>query len=63
MDEFGLLAITVLVTGAFLCEYVDSTLGMGYGTTLTPIFLLMGFSPMQIVPSILLSELISGILA
>jgi len=48
---------------AFLCEYMDSTLGMGYGTTLTPVFLLMGFSPMQIVPAILLSELVSGLLA
>ena len=63
MDEFGLLTIAVLITGAFLCEYIDSTLGMGYGTTLTPIFLLVGFSPMQIVPAVLLSELISGILA
>jgi uncharacterized membrane protein YfcA len=42
---------------------MDSTLGMGYGTTLTPVFLLMGFSPMQIVPAILLSELVSGLLA
>jgi len=46
-----------------LCEYVDSTIGMGYGTTLTPVFLLMGFSPMQVVPAILLSELVSGLLA
>ncbi len=30
---------------------------------LTPMFLLMGFSPMQIVPAILLSELVSGLLA
>jgi uncharacterized membrane protein YfcA len=42
---------------------MDSTLGMGYGTTLTPVFMLMGFSPMQVVPVILLSELISGLLA
>jgi hypothetical protein len=53
-------AIIVL---AFLCEYMDSTLGMGYGTTLTPIFMLLGFTPIQIVPVILLSELISGLLA
>jgi uncharacterized protein len=63
MDEFGLLTIIILVVSAFLCEYLDSTLGMGYGTTLSPVFLLVGFSPMQIVPAILLSELISGILA
>lgn len=63
MLELGLWTIITLVTCAFLCEYLDSTLGMGYGTTLTPVFLLMGFSPMQIVPAILLSELISGLLA
>jgi uncharacterized membrane protein YfcA len=48
---------------AFLAEYTDSTLGMGYGTTLTPILLLYGFSPLQVVPSILLSELITGLMA
>ena len=48
---------------AFLCEYIDSTLGMGYGTTLTPILLIFGFEPLQVVPCILLSELITGIMA
>jgi len=38
-------------------------LGMGYGTTLTPILLLAGFAPVQVVPSILLSEFVTGILA
>lgn len=46
---------------AFLCEYVDSSLGMGYGTTLTPLLLIMGYQPLEIVPAILLSELISGL--
>lgn len=55
--------IVVIPLLAFVCEYMDSTLGMGYGTTLTPVFLLLGFSPMQIVPVILLSELVSGISA
>ncbi len=63
MLEMSLWAIVAIVLMAFLCEYMDSTLGMGYGTTLTPVFMLMGFSPMQIVPVILLSELISGLLA
>ena len=48
---------------AFTCELVDSTLGMGYGTTLTPIMLALGFEPLQIVPAVLCSEAISGILA
>ena len=59
----------ILLTGlcialiAFLAEYVDSTLGMGYGTTLTPVLLLMGYEPMQVVPAVLLSELFTGLLA
>ena len=48
---------------AFLCEFVDSTLGMGYGTSLTPILLLMGFEPLQIVPAVLFSEFVSGVTA
>jgi len=60
LETWQIISIIVL---AFLCEYMDSTLGMGYGTTLTPVFMLFGFSPMQIVPTILLSELISGLLA
>lgn len=48
---------------SLLAEYMDATIGMGYGTTLTPLLLLIGFSPLQIVPSILLSQFISGIFA
>jgi uncharacterized membrane protein YfcA len=48
---------------AFLCEFIDSSLGMGYGTTLTPLLLIMGYNPLQIVPALLLSELISGLTA
>lgn len=48
---------------AFVCEYVDSSLGMGYGTTLTPLLLLIGFGPLQVVPAILFSEFVTGILA
>jgi len=45
---------------ALTCEYVDSALGMGYGTTLTPLLLLAGFAPLDIVPAILLSEALTG---
>jgi len=46
---------------AFACEYVDSTLGMGYGTALTPILLLFGFVPAEVVPAVLLSELATDV--
>jgi hypothetical protein len=48
---------------AFFCEYVDSSLGMGYGTTLTPLLLLLNFEILQIVPAVLLSEFVTGIIA
>jgi uncharacterized membrane protein YfcA len=48
---------------AFLCEFIDSGCGMGYGTILSPILLLMGFEALDIVPSLLFSECITGITA
>ena len=55
------LCITAL---AFFAEYIDSTLGMGYGTMLTPLLMLLfGFEPLHVVPAVLLSELITGLLA
>ena len=48
---------------AFVCEFLDSSLGMGYGTTLTPLLIIIGFEPLQIVPAVLLSEFVSGLLA
>lgn len=60
MIESILIAVFLI---SLLAEYMDATIGMGYGTTLTPILLLTGFSPLQIVPAILLSQFISGIFA
>lgn len=61
--EMTVAAVAAIVFLAFVGEYIDSTLGMGYGTTLTPVLMLMGFAPLQIVPAVLLSELFTGLLA
>ena len=45
------LGISIFLA-AFIAEYFDSSLGMGYGTTLTPVLLFMGYTPMQIVPAV-----------
>ncbi len=58
MNEWLILLIPI----AFFCEFIDSTLGMGYGTSLTPLLMLMGFDPLQVVPAVLLSEFVTGIL-
>jgi uncharacterized protein len=57
----GFDMVLFIVVIAFFCEYVDSTLGMGYGTILTPVLLLMGFQPLEIVPCVLFSELCTGL--
>jgi uncharacterized membrane protein YfcA len=61
-EQPALVFLSVFCVAMF-CEFIDSALGMGYGTTLTPLLLISGFSPLQIVPCILLSELVTGITA
>ena len=55
--------LILLMPLAFVCEFVDSSLGMGYGTSLTPLLLLFGFHPLQVVPAVLLSEFVTGLSA
>lgn len=62
-DSVGAAMLLGVFTAALFCEYVDSSLGMGYGTTLTPLLMLVGFEPLQIVPAVLLSEFITGLTA
>ncbi len=47
---------------AIIMEIVDSGLGMMYGTLLSPLLILMGYSPKLVVPSILVSQGIGGAL-
>jgi len=48
---------------AFISEYLDSGLGMGYGTALAPILIIMGYEPLKVVPAILISQLFTDIAA
>jgi len=48
---------------AFVCQFIDSSMGMGYGTILSPILIIMGFNPLVVVPSILLSQAFGGLMA
>ena len=59
----GAGTVLLIFWAALFCEYIDSSLGMGYGTTLTPVLLLAGFEPLQVVPAVLLSELCTGLCA
>jgi hypothetical protein len=63
LDAMSVQTLLAVFFAALLCEYVDSSLGMGYGTTLAPLLLIAGFEPLQIVPAVLFSELLTGLTA
>ena len=52
--------ILLIIILAFLFETMDSAAGMGFGTCLAPLLFLLGYSPLQVVPTILISESITG---
>jgi uncharacterized membrane protein YfcA len=53
----------VLLLLALGCEFMDATIGMGYGTTLTPILLVLGYPAGIVVPAALLSQLLANLSA
>lgn len=60
---YDTLNIFFLVLVSFLPAIVDSCLGMGYGFSVTPLLLLLGFSPIKAVPSVLLASLVGNVLS
>jgi len=57
----NMLDISIVLL-AFSLEMVDNGLGGGFGTLLSPLLLLFGYDPRVIVPSILFSEMCSGLI-
>ena len=53
----------LLLSLAFFCEFVDASLGMGYGTILAPALLIIGFEPSIAVPAVLISQAFGGFCA
>jgi uncharacterized membrane protein YfcA len=56
--ELILLIITII---ALLTEFFDAAFGMGFGTALSSILIILGFQPYYVVPSMLLAQLIAGL--
>jgi len=60
-DNWAIVWWVVVVCAFF--EYMDSAGGMGYGTALTPLLLMAGFDPKQVVPLVMITEMFTGIIA
>ncbi|MHA1150419.1 MAG: sulfite exporter TauE/SafE family protein [Promethearchaeota archaeon] len=59
ITEFDIYLLIIVLICGFIGGLLDNSFGMGYGL-LTPIFILMGFHLLIIVPSLLLSQAITG---
>lgn len=60
-DSWMLVWWVILMCAFF--EYMDSAGGMGYGTALTPLMLMAGFDPRQVVPCVMITEMFTGLIA
>jgi len=59
--EENITIFIIVAIAALVFEYIDASIGMGFGTTLTPVLLIIGFSPLHVVPAVLLGQLIGGV--
>ena len=57
------MELILLIAGGFGAELLDASLGMLYGTILSPVLLIAGYDPLVVVPSILLTQAVAGLVA
>jgi len=53
----------LLIAVALIMEFIDSFLGMMYGTVLSPLLILAGYDAKTVVPAILISQAVGGFIA
>jgi uncharacterized protein len=59
-NEWAIIWSVVWIAMAF--EFMDATAGMGFGTAITPLLLLIGFDPKQIVPVVMIQQGVAGLI-
>ncbi len=60
---FSPIDFVLLVFLSFVPAVIDSSFGMGYGFIVTPLLLILGYNPIQIIPTILVSSLVGNLLS
>lgn len=61
--EFSVSVIILIIFVSFIAQFLNTALGEGFGTIVVPVFILLGFNPIQIVPSLLFVQVFTGILS
>ncbi len=55
--------ILIVILLSLLLASIDSMSGMGFGTGLSPILFLLGYSALQVVPALLIAQTFSGFIS
>lgn len=55
--------VGLLFFAAIIMEFIDSSLGMMYGTVLSPLLIILGVDAKVVVPSLLISQALGGFTA
>ena len=55
--------VGLLMFSSIIMEFIDSSLGMMYGTVLSPLLILLGIDAKVVVPSLLISQALGGFTA
>ena len=58
-DNWGIIWSVVAI--AMFFEFMDASAGMGFGTAVTPLLLVLGFDPKQIVPAVMIQQGVAGL--
>lgn len=61
MEQWQMVGL--LFFASIIMEFIDSSLGMMYGTVLSPLLILLGVDAKVVVPSILISQALGGFTA
>ena len=59
MTLSGLLIAVIFL--AFVLAFFDTGLGMGFGTTIAPILILLDFNVLEVIPAVLLVNTVIGL--
>ncbi len=60
---FSLEMISSIIAICFLFNTIDSAAGMGFGTAVAPLLFLLGYDPLEVVPTLLVAQSINGLVA
>lgn len=61
--DFSLSVVILIIIVSFVAQFLNTAFGEGFGTIVVPAFILLGFDPIEVVPSLLFVQVFTGILS